>query len=98
MSYNLDVDEADVAVLNQNLIRSKELFESIGKSLHKISTKSQTASSTINPVLKQVNQLTTNKHEVENGLKLLQEVSENASKINDLENLLNNSIENSQEG
>lgn len=93
MSYNLDVDEADVAVLNQNLIRSKELFESIGKSLHKISTKSQTASSTINPVLKQVNRLTTNKHEVENGLKLLQEVSENASKINDLENLLNNSIE-----
>lgn len=98
MSYNLDVDEADVAVLNQNLIRSKELFESIGKSLHKISTKSQTASSTINPVLKQVNQLTTNKHEVENGLKLLQEVSENASKINDLENLLNNSIENSPGG
>ncbi|KGU03043.1 exocyst complex protein EXO70 [Candida albicans P60002] len=98
MSYNLDVDEADVAVLNQNLIRSKELFESIGKSLHKISTKSQTASSTINPVLKQVNQLTTNKHEVENGLKLLQEVSENASKINDLENLLNNSIENSSGG
>ena len=49
-------------------------------------------------MLKQVNQLTTNKHEVENGLKLLQEVSENASKINDLENLLNNSIENSPGG
>ncbi|EGW30165.1 uncharacterized protein SPAPADRAFT_63773, partial [Spathaspora passalidarum NRRL Y-27907] len=59
--YRVDIDEADVAVLNQNLIKSKELFQTINTSLLKIADKSISASSTIKPVLKQVNKLTKNK-------------------------------------
>ncbi|KAI3405128.2 EXO70 [Candida oxycetoniae] len=91
--YRVDVDEADVAVLNQNLVKSKELFDSINKSLQKISQKTQTAHSTIKPVLAQVNKLSGSKKEVEKGLALLSEIDESVSRINGFENLLNNSIE-----
>ncbi|CAK9685180.1 unnamed protein product [Candida parapsilosis] len=93
MAYKVDVDEADVAVLNQNLIKSKALFESINQSLTKISKKSQAAHTTIKPVLGQVNKLTAAKKEVEGGLDLLSEVSQSASQINNFENALNNNIE-----
>ncbi|KAG5417990.1 EXO70 [Candida metapsilosis] len=93
MAYKVDVDEADVAVLNQNLIKSKALFENINQSLTKISKKSQTAHATIKPVIGQVNKLTTAKKEVEAGLDFLSEVSQSVSQINNFENALNNSIE-----
>ncbi|KAG7660607.1 EXO70 [[Candida] subhashii] len=93
MPYKVDVDEADIAVLNQNLIKSKELFSTIGKSLTKIADKSMRASSTIKPVLADVNKLTKNKAEVEKGLSLLQEVSETAATINEYENILNNPVD-----
>ncbi|KAI5956060.1 EXO70 [Candida theae] len=93
MAYQVDVDEADVAVLNQNLIKSKALFESINQSLTKISKKTYAAHTTIKPVLTQVNQLTTSKREVEGGLGLLSEVSQSAAQINNFENALNNNIE-----
>lgn len=93
MAYKVDVDEADVAVLNQNLIKSKALFESINQSLTKISKKSQAAHTTIKPVLGQVNKLTAAKKEVEGGLDLLSEVSQSVSQINNFENALNNNIE-----
>ncbi|CCG25246.1 Exo70 subunit of the exocyst complex [Candida orthopsilosis Co 90-125] len=93
MAYKVDVDEADVAVLNQNLVKSKALFESINQSLTKISKKSQAAHTTIKPVLGQVNKLTAAKKEVEGGLDLLSEVSQSVSQINNFENALNNNIE-----
>lgn len=93
MPYKVDVDEADVAVLSQNLIKSKELFATIGQSLSKIADRSMRASSTIKPVLSEVNKLTKNKAEVEKGLGILKEVSETAEVINDYENILNNPIE-----
>ncbi|KAI5970750.1 EXO70 [Candida margitis] len=93
MTYKVDVDEADVAVLNQNLVKSKALFESINQSLTKISTKSQAAHTTIKPVLGQVNKLTSAKREVDGGLNLLSEVSQSVSQINNFENALNNNIE-----
>ncbi|EMG45898.1 EXO70 Exocyst complex protein EXO70 [Candida maltosa Xu316] len=89
----MDVDEADIAVLNEHLMRSKELFESIDKSLFRISNKTQKASSTIKPILSQVNQLTNDKKEVEKGINLLSEVSSSTEKINNFENILNNPIE-----
>lgn len=93
MSFNVDIDEADVAVLNQNLIKSKELFTSISKSLNKISTKSSTASIKIKPILKDVNKLNDNRNQLDSGLNLLSEVSNYASETSKYESVLNNSIE-----
>ncbi|KAK6873460.1 Exocyst complex protein EXO70 [Candida tropicalis] len=93
MSYEIDVDEADIDVLEKNLLKSKELFESIDKSLFKIANKSQKASTTIKPVLSQVNKLTKSKEDVEKGLALLEDVSASAEKINNFENILNNPVD-----
>lgn len=93
MSFNVDIDEADVAVLNQNLIKSKELFTSISRSLNKISTKSSTASIKIKPILKDVNKLNDNRNQLDSGLNLLSEVSNYASETSKYEAVLNNSIE-----
>lgn len=93
MTYRVDVDEADITVLNQNLIKSKELFDSINKSLQTISLKTQTAHSTMKPVLTQVNKLTAAQKDIDGGLSLLSEVQEASSQISKLENTLNNSIE-----
>lgn len=93
MSFNVDIDEADVAVLNQNLIKSKELFTSISRSLNKISTKSSTASIKIKPILKDVNKLNDNRNQLDSGLNLLSEVSHYASETSKYESVLNNSIE-----
>lgn len=89
----VDIDEADVAVLNQNLVRSKELFNSISKSLNKISYKSTNASNKIKPVLKDVNKLTTDKQDIERGIDKLREVSDYAERTNHYETILNNSID-----
>ncbi|KAK6460936.1 Cullin repeat-like-containing domain protein [Scheffersomyces coipomensis] len=93
MSFNIDIDEADVAVLNQNLNKSKDLFVSISKSLHTISTKSINASNNIKPILQDVNKLTNNKNQVDRGLSILTEVSESAKIINNYESILSQSIE-----
>ncbi|CAK7894552.1 exocyst complex component Exo70p [[Candida] anglica] len=94
MSFNFDIDEADVAVLTQNLTKSKELFNSISKSLNKISTKADTASRKIKPVLRQVNKLNDSKSEIENGLELVAEVQQYASKAATNEQILNGTIDN----
>ncbi|CAH2351701.1 exocyst complex protein Exo70p [[Candida] railenensis] len=93
MSFNFDIDEADVAVLTQNLTKSKELFSSISKSLNKISTKSGTASKKIKPVLKQVNRLNESKTDIESGLNLVAEVQQYASQAAQFESILNSPIE-----
>lgn len=93
MTFNVDIDEADVAVLNQNLIKSKELFTSISKSLNKISTKSSTASIKIKPILKDVNKLNNNKNQLDSGLNLLSDVSNYAAQTSKYEAVLSNSIE-----
>ncbi|RCK66035.1 Exocyst complex protein EXO70 [Candida viswanathii] len=93
MLYEVDVDEADIDVLDKNLRQSKELFESIDKSLYNISNKSRKASTTIKPVLTQVNKLTKSKDDVEKGLALLKDVSASAEKINNFENTLNSPVD-----
>lgn len=93
MSYNVDVDEADVAVLNQNLVKLKELFSLIQKSLNNISVKLSTASTKIKPVLREVNQLNYNKTQIDLGLGLLLEVSAYAAKTAAFESILNQSID-----
>lgn len=89
----VDVDEADVAVLNQNLVKSKELFNSISKSLNRISNKSTNASNKIKPVLKDVNKLTNDKQDIEKGIDKLREVSDYAERTNHCETILENSID-----
>ncbi|RLV92778.1 Exocyst complex protein EXO70 [Spathaspora sp. JA1] len=93
MPYKVDIDEADVAVLNQNLIKSKDLFQSMNSSLIKIADKSTSASSTIKPVLKQVNKLTKSKIDVDKGLNLLSDVSKHAATINEFDNILSSPID-----
>ena len=93
MAFNVDIDEADVAVLNQNLIKSKELFNNISRSLNTIANKSTNASRSIKPILKDVNKLNENKRQVENGISLLSEVNESAAIIHNNEYILNNPIE-----
>lgn len=82
-----------MAVLNQNLIKSKELFNLIQKSLNNISVKSSTASAKIKPVLREVNQLNYNKTQIDQGLGLLEEVSAYAAKTATYESILNQSID-----
>lgn len=89
----VDIDEADVAVLNQNLIKSKELFASISKSLNKISSKSTNASNKIKPILREVNTLTKDSQEIDRGIGLLKGVSEYAERTNNYETILNNSVD-----
>lgn len=90
---SVDIDEADVAVLNQNLVKSKELFGSISQSLTKISKNSSNASTRIKPVLRDVNELTTEKQQIEIGIDKLEEVSEYAERTSGYETILNNSID-----
>ncbi|EGV64069.1 exocyst complex component exo70 [Yamadazyma tenuis] len=89
----VDIDEADVAVLNQNLVKSKELFNSISKSLNRISNKSTNASNKIKPVLRDVNKLTSERKDIEKGIDKLKEVSNYAERTSLYETILNNSIE-----
>lgn len=89
----VDVDEADIAVLNQNLIKSKELFNSISKSLTTISTKSTNASTRIKPILKDVNKLTNDNKQIERGIETLQEVSGYAERASNYETILSTSID-----
>lgn len=93
MSMNVDIDEADVAVLNKNLVRSKELFNSISQSLNRISNKASTASTKIKPIIRDVNKLTDSKKQVENGLLLLEDVSRYAEETSGYEVILSSSIE-----
>lgn len=93
MSFNVDVDEADVAVLNQNLIKSKQLFDSINQSLVKIAEKSVHALSNIKPILHDVNKLNENKRQVEHGIELLSQVNESAATIHKYEDILGNKVE-----
>lgn len=89
----VDIDEADVAVLNQNLTKTKELFNSISKSLNTISNKSTNALTKIKPVLKDVNQLTNKKVNIEQGLAKLREVSGYAERTKHFETILSNPID-----
>lgn len=90
---NVDVDEADVAVLTQNLAKSKDLFNDITKRLHSISTKTSLASTSIKPVLTEFNTLTSKKRSVEEGLLLLKGVSSYASRAAESQRLLTSPIE-----
>lgn len=90
---NVDVDEADVAVLTQNLAKSKELFNDITKRLHSISTKTSSASTTIKPVLSEFNTLTSKKRSVEEGLLLLKDVSAYAGRAAEAQRLLTSPID-----
>lgn len=86
--YNVDVDEADVAVLSQNLTRSKELYNDIAKSLYSITTRTSSASRTIKPVLADFNSMTRRKKSIEEGLALLQDVSAYSGKAADSQRVL----------
>ena len=93
MSYNVDVDEADVAVLSQNLTKAKDAFVSINKSLNRISVKSADTSKNIKPILKDVNRLSHQRKQISKGIDVLQEVSDAAGVISQYESVLVNSIE-----
>lgn len=82
-----------MAVLTQNLSRSKELFNDITKRLHTISTKTSSASTTIKPVLSEFNALTSKKRSVDEGLQLLKDVSLYAGRAAESQRLLTSPIE-----
>lgn len=89
----VDVDEADVAVLNQNLTKSKELFTSVSRSLRTIADRSSTASTKIKPILRDVNHLTRSRDQIDNGLSILSDVLNYAAQTAKLEGVLSSPIE-----
>lgn len=89
---SVDVDEADVAVLTQNLTRLTELFADINQSLRTISSKTLTASRSIKPVLADFNTLTQKKQSVQDALSLLLEVSIYSSRAAPLQKTLSSPI------
>ncbi|GEQ68848.1 hypothetical protein JCM33374_g2517 [Metschnikowia sp. JCM 33374] len=93
MNLEVDVDEADVAVLSQHLSRSKELFSSINTSLLMITSKTSTASQSIRPVFAEIDALNQKKSSIEEGLALLQDVSHYSSKAADAQRTLASSID-----
>lgn len=90
---SVDVDEADVAVLSQNLQKSQELFATITTSLRTISSKTVTASRSIKPVFADINALTERKQTVDEGLLLLQNVSAYSLKAAGLQRTLTSPID-----
>lgn len=90
--FSVDVDEADVAVLTQNLTRLTELFTDINKSLRTISSKTLTASRSIKPGLAEFNTLTQKKQSVQDALSLLLEVSIYSSRAAPLQKTLSSPI------
>lgn len=90
---SVDVDEADVAVLSQNLAKSKDLFIDITNSLQNISKKTLTASRNIRPVLAEFNTLTSKKNNVDEGLLLLKDVSAYASRAAESQRILSGPVE-----
>lgn len=90
---HVDIDEADVAVLSQNLTRLRELFADVNKLLLQISSKTRAASRSIKPVLAEFNTLTAKKYSVEEGLNLLKGVSQYASRAADLQKTLSAPVE-----
>lgn len=89
----VDVDEADVAVLTQNLARSKDAFHDITRLLRTISQKTHSGSKSIRPILAQFNTLTAKKASVEEGLALLHDVSGYLSRAADAQRILTGPIE-----
>lgn len=87
------MDEADVAVLTQNLARSKDVFQDITQLLHTISQKTHSGSKSIRPILAQFNTLTSKKKSVEEGLALLQDVSGYLSRAANAQRILAGPIE-----
>lgn len=90
---SVDVDEADVAVLTQNLARSKELFADINDSLSIITSKTSTASKSIKPVFAEINALNTKKASIEEGLSLLKNVSRYSLQAADYQRVLASPID-----
>lgn len=90
---NIDIDEADVAVLSQNLTRSKELFHSINTLLRAISSKTLTASRLIKPVFAEINALRAKTRSIDDGLALLHDVSEYSLRAADSQRTLASPID-----
>lgn len=89
----VDVDEADVAVLTQNLARSKDAFHNITRLLRTISQKTHSGSTSIRPILAQFNALTAKKASVDEGLALLHDVSGYLARAADAQRVLSGPIE-----
>ena len=93
LNLEVDVDEADVAVLSQHLSRSKELFSSISNSLQVISLKTLTASRSIRPVFAEIDALNTKKSSIEDGLALLKDVSQYSLRAAEAQRTLSSPID-----
>ncbi|OBA21792.1 hypothetical protein METBIDRAFT_40181 [Metschnikowia bicuspidata var. bicuspidata NRRL YB-4993] len=93
LNLDVDVDEADVAVLSQHLSRTKELFSSINSSLLTITSKTLTASRSIRPVFAEINALNKKKSSIEEGLVLLEDVSKYSVRAADAQQILASSID-----
>lgn len=93
MNYLVDVDEADVAVLNQNLTKLKELFDAILRSLHTIASRLAHATTDIKPVLADVARLNRQKSQIVEGLELLKDMSQTAAVINGYEEILGQPVD-----
>lgn len=90
---SVDIDEADVAVLSQNLTRSKDLFASIGVLLRNISQKTLTASRNIKPVFAEINALNAQKDGIDEGLELLKDVADYSLKAAGAQKTLSSPID-----
>lgn len=93
VNLEVDVDEADVAVLSQNLSRSKDLFSTITNSLLVITSKTLTASRSIRPVFAEIDALNQKKSSIEEGLLLLQDVSHYSLRAAENQRTLSSSID-----
>ncbi|KAG7883716.1 hypothetical protein KL938_002301 [Ogataea parapolymorpha] len=81
----IDVDEADMSILDENLKLTDELTATLSAKLHRVSTSSALAIKSINPLMVKINRLKVQQRNFQNILKLVENIKDYAQEISSLD-------------
>ncbi|OBA15118.1 uncharacterized protein OGAPODRAFT_77307 [Ogataea polymorpha] len=81
----IDVDEADMSILDENLKSTDELTATLSAKLHRVSTSSALAIKSINPLMVKINRLKVQQRNFQNVFKLVENIRDYAEEISSLD-------------
>ncbi|KAG7825925.1 hypothetical protein KL909_001157 [Ogataea angusta] len=81
----IDVDEADMSILDENLKLTDELTAALSAKLHRVSTSSALAIKSINPLMVKINRLKVQQRNFQNIFKLVESIKDYAEEISNLD-------------
>lgn len=93
MLENIDISKADVAILNQNQEKIEKIRLKITKSFDRLTTDTLKANINIISLLRDVNKLNKNNQLIDAGIRILNNVNENAVIMNEYEKILSKPVE-----